>query len=87
MARACERGERSPANIISVDIGTTTIACHHFDRSGISLYQTTRKVREKAHSKFDSTHQSEHKLNLCLPSVILSKKRKCQNFSEVNSYK
>lgn len=44
MARACERGERSPANIISVDIGTTTIACHHFDRSGISLYQTTRKM-------------------------------------------
>ena len=85
MARVSERGERSPANIISVDIGTTTIACHHFDRSGISLYQTTRKVR--AHSKFDSTFQSEHKLNLCLSSVILSRKQSLRTVSEVNGYK
>ncbi|CAH3195885.1 unnamed protein product [Porites evermanni] len=35
---------RSPVNIISVDIGTTTISCHHFDQSGISFYQTSRKV-------------------------------------------
>lgn len=35
---------RSPVNIISVDIGTTTISCHHFDQSGISVYQTSRKV-------------------------------------------
>ena len=45
MARAIDRmKDRSSVNIISVDVGTTTIACHHFDRSGISLYSTTRKV-------------------------------------------
>ena len=46
MARANDGTKRrSSVNIISVDVGTTTIACHHFDRSGISLYHTTRKVR------------------------------------------
>lgn len=45
MARAHdEMKDRSPVNIIAVDVGTTTIVCHHFDRSGISLYSTTRKV-------------------------------------------
>ena len=45
MARANDGTKRrSSVNIISVDVGTTTIACHHFDRTGISLYHTTRKV-------------------------------------------
>lgn len=45
MARAYKKAiHPSPVNIIAVDVGTTTIACHHFDRSGISLYHTTRKV-------------------------------------------
>ena len=45
MARATE--SKQPLytqNILAVDIGTTTISCHHFDRSGISLYHTSRKV-------------------------------------------
>ena len=47
---------RSPVNIISVDIGTTTISCHHLDQSGISVYQTSRKVRKIiAHSQLDFT--------------------------------
>nr|XP_058973546.1 putative glycerol kinase 5 [Pocillopora verrucosa] len=45
MARAFDRSRsHSPVNIISIDIGTTTIAGHHFDSSGISLYHTSRKV-------------------------------------------
>lgn len=46
MARATE--SKQPLytqNILAVDIGTTTISCHHFDRSGISLYHTSRKVQ------------------------------------------
>lgn len=45
MARAVDRSRsHSPVNIISIDIGTTTIVGHHFDSSGISLYHTSRKV-------------------------------------------
>ena len=45
MARAVDRlRSHSPVNIISIDIGTTTIAGHHFDSLGISLYHTSRKV-------------------------------------------
>lgn len=45
MARVTEDKQRSPRNILAVDIGTTTISCHHFDESGISLYHTARKVQ------------------------------------------
>lgn len=49
MARVSDgKKRRSPVNIISVDVGTTTIACHHFDGLGISLYNTTRKVSKAA---------------------------------------
>lgn len=45
MARVTEDKQRSPRNILAVDIGTTTISCHHFDESGISLCHTARKVQ------------------------------------------
>ena len=52
MARATE--SKQPLytqNILAVDIGTTTISCHHFDRSGISLYHTSRKVGGSPYSR------------------------------------
>ncbi|KAK3699395.1 hypothetical protein QZH41_018550 [Actinostola sp. cb2023] len=33
-----------PCNIIAVDVGTTLITCHLFDKSGLSKYNTSRKI-------------------------------------------
>lgn len=75
---------RSPVNIISVDIGTTTISCHHFDQSGISVYQTSRKVRKIiAHSKLDFALQSRRKHDLCLSTFLSFKKVQMKNFQSL----
>ena len=72
---------RSPVNIISVDIGTTTISCHHLDESGISVYQTSRKVRKIiAHSQLDFTLQSRRKHDLCLSTFLSFEKAQMKNF-------
>lgn len=65
MARANDGTKRrSSVNIISVDVGTTTIACHHFDRSGISLYHTTRKVSVEPHL-FNLLHDRSLRARVC----------------------
>ena len=75
---------RSPVNIISVDIGTTTISCHHLDQSGISVYQTSRKVRKIiAHSRLDFTLQSRRKHDLCLSTFLSFKKAQMKNFQSL----
>ena len=75
---------RSPVNIISVDIGTTTISCHHLDQSGISVYQTSRKVRKIiAHSQLDFTLQSRRKHNLCLSTFLSFKEAQMKNFQSL----
>ncbi|XP_031554856.1 putative glycerol kinase 5 [Actinia tenebrosa] len=42
--------KEKPCNIIAVDVGTTLLTCHLFDKSGISKYNTTRKI-ELLHPK------------------------------------
>lgn len=85
MANSGERQKHSSSvNIIAVDIGTTTISCHHFDRSGISVYQTSRKVRKtKAHSKLDFTFGSRHKHDLCLSTFLSFKEAQMKNFQSL----
>lgn len=82
MANTGERQKhRSPVNIIAVDIGTTTISCHHFDQSGISVYQTSRKVRKiKAYSKLDLAFRNRRKHDLFFSTFISFKKTQMKNF-------
>ena len=84
MANTGERQKhRSPVNIIAVDIGTTTISCHHFDQSGISVYQTSRKVRKiKAYSKLDLAFRNRRNFQPDEEFSCSSDPNSCANYYE-----
>lgn len=37
-------GNNTPGVILAVDVGTTNLTCHVFDKTGISKYGAVRKV-------------------------------------------
>lgn len=40
-------GETKPGLVLAVDVGTTNLICHIFDKTGISKYGAVRKVCKK----------------------------------------